>query len=80
MTDKTVEAVARAILEARDIVMIGLPDKALWLAYPRDKALKEAQGAIDAYLKALVKEGKRVISEHDLQELVTDRMVKECGF
>ncbi len=38
---------------------------------------KLAKDVITAYLKVLEEEGKRVISEHDLQELVTNRKVYE---
>ena len=38
---------------------------------------KLANDIITAYLKALEKEGKRVISESNLQELVTNRSIYE---
>lgn len=38
---------------------------------------RQAQAAIDAYLKALEKEGKRIITKADLQELMTYRKVYE---
>ncbi len=43
----------------------------------REEMLGQAQAAIAAYLKVLESEGKRVISEHDLQELVTSRKLYE---
>ncbi|KKK97233.1 hypothetical protein LCGC14_2654800 [marine sediment metagenome] len=57
MTNKTLEAVTRAIRFSHES--------------------RQAQAAIDAYLKALEKEGKCVISKHDLQELTTNRTVYE---
>ena len=38
---------------------------------------KLAQAVITAYLEVLEKEGKRIVSEHDLQELITNRKVYE---
>ncbi len=38
---------------------------------------KLAKDVITSYLKVLESEGKRIISEHDLQELVTNRKVYE---
>ena len=78
MTDATVEAVARAICRARMIREAGEEEfeeqfvEGLW---PR--CAVEAEAAITAYLKALEEEGKRVISESNLQELVTNRNIYE---
>ncbi len=73
MTDATVEAVAQAIalkdprksLDIDDCVRI------------QDRHYQMATAAIAAYLKALEEEGKRVISESNLQELVTNRNIYE---
>ncbi len=73
MTDKVVEVVAQAIalkdprksLDIDDCVRI------------QDRHYQMAAAAIDAYLKALEKEGKRVMSEHNIQELTMSRKVYE---
>ena len=43
----------------------------------RKEMLGQAQAAIDAYLKTLEAEGKRIMSERDIQELTTSRKVYE---
>ena len=91
MTDTTVEAVARAFCFAeyahtgRDGEMVLEQGCSCKIeadcfeinGYLREEMLGQAQAAISTYLKALEKEGKRIISEHDLQELVTNRQVYE---
>ena len=78
MTDATVEAVARAITKARLIRESGEEEfeeqfvEGLWV-----RCEEEAEAAITAYLKALEAEGKCVISESNLQELVTNRSIYE---
>ena len=72
INDKILKAVAQVICD-----VYGAPDG----RNPVSRAWQDyehlAQAAIDAYLKALEKEGKCVISKHDLQELTTNRAVYE---
>ena len=88
MTNETLEAVAQAICKSGKfetgegtcsfVCMDQLGDARRG---PCSHALgihnKLANNIIAAHLEALEKEGKRVISEHDLQELVTNRKVYE---
>lgn len=75
MTNKTVEDVALAIckdLWAKGLIDMESPPEAFLIP-----AKITATVAIAAYLKALEEEGKRIISEHDIQELITNRRVYE---
>ena len=75
MTDRIVKAVALAI--CKDLQEKGLIDMELPPEHFLIPAYLTATRAIDAFLKALEAEGKRFISEHDLQELITNRKVYE---
>ena len=75
MTDKVVEAVAQAI--CKDLWAKGLIDMSL---PPEDfliPAKVTATVAITAYLEALKEEGKQIISERDIQNLLNNRKIYE---
>ena len=61
MTDKIVEAVVAQAIARLSNYPVG----------------EQAKAVIAAHLKALEAEGKRVISEHDLRELTTNRKIYE---
>ncbi len=88
MTDKTIEAVAQAICKSGKLetgegtcAFVCMDQLGDARKRPCSHVLsihsEMANAVIAAHLKALEKEGKRVMSEHDIQELTTSRKVYE---
>lgn len=79
MTDKVVEAaaiqaVAIAISKVR---LIRHDSEKQFVAGLWAHSVQEAEAAITAYLKALKEEGKHVMSERDIQNLLDNRKIYE---
>ena len=81
MTDEVLEAVTRAICRSRygdTCIALKQPDGTTrcgctrWAMHTRDASV-----AITSYLEALKEEGKQIISERDIQNLISNRKIYE---